>query len=712
MNHADAPSQSGMHVASSSTSDMRLHGSLLTLVRGVCMALVLTELVIAILSLVVTGTSELTVCPLTESCAITPATAQTLHQLGIAPSTYVIGNVALALLEALVFLSVGGVIFWHKSSDPICLAASLVFVTIGLWPFFTNSPYPPAVAFANVSALYVIPLIGYFLVTFPDGRFVPRWSWLLVVLWLVQVIVFEIPGPFNILSWPPPLPVIQLLLTYGGTIGIQIYRYVRVFDASQRQQTKWLVFGLAGLIALNFLVGFIGSLVPGLGAPDSPYQQVSAVLTTLAFLIVPLTTGMAILRSRLWDIDLIIQRTLVYGLLTACVIGLYVLIVGYIGALFQTPNNSLISLIATALVAIIFQPLRGLLQRAANRLLYGERDAPYRMLARLDQQLALALPAEEVLPTLVKTIATALKLPYVAIALLQGDTASHSEQNVVATQGQRTLHAPTEHLPLVYQGETVGQLVFTARAGEAQLTSADRRVLEDLARHAGVIAHAVRLTVDLRRSRERLVVAREEERRRLRRDLHDGLGPMMASMTLTLAAAREYLGRDPATADALLQEMAQHIQGAVSDIRRLVYELRPPTLDDLGLLGTLHEQAKRYAQGGLQVTVEATDTLDPLPAAVEVGAYRIAMEALTNVVRHAQASRCVLKVQRNGTLTIMISDDGCGLPATVRLGIGMRSMHERAEELGGTCTIEARPEGGTVVRACFPLMEDEHEYCR
>src|ERR1051326_1101060 len=129
--------------------------------------------------------------------------------------------------------------------------------------------------------------------------------------------------------------------------------------------------------------------------------------------------GAAIVRYRLWDIDLIIQRTLVYVILSACVIGLYVLIVGYIGALFRTSNNSLISLIATALVAIVFQPLRSLLQRATNRLLYGERDAPYRMLARLDQQLALALPAEEVLPTLVKTIATALKLPYVAIALLR-----------------------------------------------------------------------------------------------------------------------------------------------------------------------------------------------------------------------------------------------------------------------------------------------------
>jgi signal transduction histidine kinase len=320
---------------------------------------------------------------------------------------------------------------------------------------------------------------------------------------------------------------------------------------------------------------------------------------------------------------------------------------------------------------------------------------------------------EDVLPALVKTIATTLKLPYVAVALIQSDTPPLSEERLVAIRGQPPPHTPTEQLPLIYQGETVGQLVLAARQGEVQLSQADRQLLEDLARHAGVIAHAVRLTTDLRRSRERLVVAREEERRRLRRDLHDGLGPTLASLTLTLAAAREYLRRDPATTDALLQELATQVQGAVTDIRRLIYELRPPTLDDLGLIGALRDQAARYAQDRLQIAVEAPVALDPLPAAVEVAAYRIGMEALTNVVRHAQARTCTLTVQRDRNLIIItISDDGCGLPVGLVLGIGMRSMRERAEELGGTCTIEARPEGGTLVVARLPLMEDDHELSR
>jgi signal transduction histidine kinase len=278
---------------------------------------------------------------------------------------------------------------------------------------------------------------------------------------------------------------------------------------------------------------------------DSPVLLFLLPVPLIFGLCLGLAVGAAVLRYRLWDIDLIVNRTLVYGGLSACVIGLYVLIVGYFGALFRIPNNPVISLIATALVAIAFQPLRGLLQGVVNRLMYGERDAPYQVLARLDQQLALALPPEEVLPALVKTIATILKLPYVAIALVQSDASPLPEERLVAIYGYPTPHAQMSRLPLVYQGETVGQFVLAPRPGEVQLTRADRQLLEDLARHAGVIAHAVRLTADLRLSRERIVVAREEERRRLRRDLHDGLGPMLASLTLTLAAAREYLRQIP-----------------------------------------------------------------------------------------------------------------------------------------------------------------------
>jgi signal transduction histidine kinase len=203
-----------------------------------------------------------------------------------------------------------------------------------------------------------------------------------------------------------------------------------------------------------------------------------------------------------------------------------------------------------------------------------------------------------------------------------------------------------------------------------------------------------------------LVTAREEERRRLRRDLHDGLGPQLASLTLTLAAARELLRHDVDAADMLLQELSTHTQAAIADIRRVVYDLRPPALDDLGLVLALREQAAHYSQAGLQITIDAPDHLSPLPAAVDVAAYRIVQEALTNVVRHAQAHTCVVCLTLGDALIVVIRDDGTGLPPGGRAGVGLTSMRERSAELGGTCVIETAPGRGTCIRVELPLHQE------
>ena len=279
----------------------------------------------------------------------------------------------------------------------------------------------------------------------------------------------------------------------------------------------------------------------------------------------------------------------------------------------------------------------------------------------------------------------------------------------MAICGQPNSQAPAERLPIVYQGETVGQLVLAPRSGEAQLTRADRRLLEDLARHAGVIVHAVHLTADLRRSRERLVVAREEERRRLRRYLHDGLGPQLSSQTLTLSAIKKLLRQDPDTAEQLLTDATTHAQEAIADIRRLVYALRPPALDDLGLLAALQEQINQYHASGIVLTLDAPETLPPLPAAIEMACYRIVQEALTNVVRHAHATSAAVHLRVQEALVVEVRDNGQGLPPGVRSGVGLSSMHERAEELGGTCLVEAMAKGGTRVCARLPLSGGRHE---
>jgi len=425
----------------------------------------------------------------------------------------------------------------------------------------------------------------------------------------------------------------------------------------------------------------------------------------------------AILRYKLYDIDILINRTLVYGALSAFVIGIYVLAVVALGAIFHARGNLAVSLVATALVAVLFQPLRGRLQRGVNRLMYGERDDPYAVTSRLGRRIEATLAPEAVLPTVVETIAQALKLPYAAILLKEGDGFRSA-----ASYGSPT--AEPEALPLIYQREEIGRLVIGPRAPGEVFSTGDRSLLEDLARQAEVAVHAVRLTADLQSSRERLVTAREEERRRLRRDLHDGLGPTLASFALKLEGARKLVTRKPEDAEVLLSRLTEQTQDTVMEVRRLVYGLRPPALDDLGLVAAVRQQAESHGfiaheglpgaagdgvsgQTGLVFSLEAPGNMPTLPAAVEVACYRIAQEAITNVARHSRAKTCRvrLSVDRGaGVLEVEITDDGVGMPEDRVAGVGLSSMRERAEELGGTLAVEPRRESGTRVLARLPLL--------
>jgi signal transduction histidine kinase len=486
-------------------------------------------------------------------------------------------------------------------------------------------------------------------------------------------------------------------------IVAQIYRYRRVSSPAQRQQTKWVVYGFA--VALSLVAGLLA--IPTLAfpmqtQPGSLFGSASGILANAILILIPYSFGVALLRYRLYDIDSIINRTLVYGALTACIVALYVFVVGELGALFHTSANLPISLIATGLVAVAFQPLRTLLQRSANRLLYGQRDEPYRVVSRLGQRLEETLTPDAVLPTIVETVAQALKLPYAAIIFQQDGTAA-----TVASYGKAL--GELLRLPLSYQSERIGELVLAPRSPGELFTSADRKLLSDLARQAGVAVHAVRLTQDLQRltqdlqhARERLVATREEERRRLRRDLHDGLGPQLSSQTLLLTSAQMLLRQNPDEVEAILKNAITQSQQAISDIRRLVYALRPPALDDLGLVAAIQEQITQNRASGIAFSFDTRAQLPPLPAAVEVACYRIVQEAITNVVRHAHAHNCTIHLTCEEQLTIDVIDDGQGLPPAHRCGVGLTSMRERAEELGGSWQIEPGPDGGTRVHVELP----------
>jgi signal transduction histidine kinase len=274
-------------------------------------------------------------------------------------------------------------------------------------------------------------------------------------------------------------------------------------------------------------------------------------------------------------------------------------------------------------------------------------------------------------------------------------------------------HERLVRIPLTYQHATVGALLLAPRRGDA-FSPADRRLLHDLARQAGVAVHAVRLhayavqlSTDLQQSRERMVTAREEERRRLRRDLHDGLGPTLAGLTLKVDAALDELAYDTASTAALLHELKGDIQTAITDIRRLVYALRPPALDELSLVGALRVQLASFEHAGLQIVLEALGDLRTLPAAVEVAAYRIVLEAVTNVARHAHAAHAWIHLSRTETHVIIdIQDDGRGVSHNLVPGVGLQSMRERAAELGGTCAITSRSAGGIHVVARLPTHKE------
>ncbi|MFL5800884.1 MAG: histidine kinase [Roseiflexaceae bacterium] len=674
------------------------------------------------------------VCPSGGNCPpqdgigqLSPDGLRALHDLGLSLSFFAAYGVALDVALAAVYSAVAALIFWRRSADRFALFTALALLTFGTATFpatmysalvAAHPAWWPLVAILNFLGLATFSL---FLYLFPDGRFVPRWTRWVALAWIAWLVPkYWIPTWPDVSTWTTWINTVVWLGALGTVVYAQVYRYRHVSTSVQRQQTKWVVFGIAAA-----LMGFLSitlTLAVVAPAPDSAGALltilVGVTITYLCMLLIPLAIGAAILRYRLFDIDIIINRTLVYGALTASVVGIYVLVVGALGALVQARGSLLISLLATGVVAMLFQPLREYLQRAANRLLYGERDNPYAVLARLGQRLEATLAPDAVLPAIVQTVAEALKLPYAALALN-----GPAGLTVVAVHG--TPAATPLHLPLSYQNEPIGELRLAPRAAGEAFSPADRRLLADLARQAGVAAYAMRITADLRRvnadlqrSRARLVTTREEERRRLRRDLHDGLGPALAAQTLKVGTAKYLVSRDPSAAEALLTELEADIGAALAEIRQVVYNLRPAALDELGLVGAIRASAGQYYPqwanagggddiGGLRVVVEAPERLAPLPAAVEVAAYRIVHEALANVVRHAHAQTCQIQLalveQGEQLLCLDIMDDGCGLPRERHQGVGLATMRERAAELGGTCVVAPGPSGGTWVRARLPL---------
>ncbi|MBX3001843.1 MAG: GAF domain-containing sensor histidine kinase [Caldilineaceae bacterium] len=531
----------------------------------------------------------------------------------------------------------------------------------------------------------------------------PYWlDWPLRIA-LILFIIFFGWGMLGTLHGEPVTFVVffGVLVPVIGGIS-QLFRYRRAASEMERQQTRTLLFALlAGAGMATAILGIVGlTAASGIGLSlqvERSLERATFIIFPLLFTAIPIALTFIVLRYRLWEMNIVINRSLIYGTLTALIVVIYVLVVAGVDALLQERLPWIPSALAVGLAAILAQPLREWVQSGVNRLMYGDRDDPFGVLTRLGHRLEATGKAEGVLPTITETVARALKLPYVAVAVKK-------EESFVQVASYGAPLEAVESFPLIDQGEIVGQLQVARRAPNESFQRADRRLLENLARQAGPAVHAVLLAEALQQSRLRLVTAREEERRRLRRDLHDGLGPQLAALRLNVDAIHNHLHRDAARSEVLLLEVKAQIATAIADIRRTVYGLRPPTLDQLGLVSAIREHVRTLgAQNDLQIRVVGPETLPALPAAIEVAAYHVVVESITNVVKHARASHCYVGICLSGDLHLVVSDDGAGLPDHRRAGVGLASMRERVDELGGAFAISSPPGQGTRVEVSLPL---------
>ena len=607
----------------------------------------------------------------------------------------------IAYLGAAVAITVGVLVLVRKPRHPVgwlLVAHGLFFATLALDGASTTHAglvFDQLTQGAWVFLFLFLVLIAYLL---PDGhlanRFWRRW----VTAGLAGVVLFvggaagDAQG-FASSHHGARLPVPWLSETVSGILGvIGLVLVVLLFFGSivevgwrlhrsrgeERLQLLWPVWG-ALTVPVALLIGWINHFL----LADGPFFTPALGLVAVAL---PVTIGIAILRYRLFDIRLVLSRTLTYLLLIVAILAVYALLLFLTGRLFGDRTAG--GLLAVGVVAVAVHPAYSWLRRWSERLMYGLR-ADLRGAIRLLGDRAEAADPDELIAAVTDAVAVALKVDRVWVELSGPE--------------------PGEALrmPMVYRDSPVGQLAVEVPPGRS-FAESDRQLLTDLARYAAILVRSEELHDELRESRSRIITGREEERRRLRRDLHDGVGPSLAAIVLKLNAVQSRT--DPRERESLLTETRDEVKEAIVEVCRLVDGLRPPAIDEVGILDAIRQRADALSGA---VTFEVTGSAGlgapgaQLSAAVEVAAFRIASEAMTNVVRHSGASRCLVRVEVDGAFQLTVADNGQGSDGATRRGVGWTSMRERAAELGGSCTITNQAGGGLIVRAVLPLVREE-----
>jgi signal transduction histidine kinase len=594
---------------------------------------------------------------------------------------------------------------------------------------------PLALVSASASPAFFFALTTLLLV-FPDGHLLSkRWRGFVVLNIVLAVVAGvpplfdpdsigdghrQLPNPIGVAGAHPLLSAVSNAATLTcfamaaiGLVSLAL-RYRRS-DADVRQQIKW--FG-AGVVVL-----VVALIVGGIASPTSQSwtTPIPVIAEIIGFTALPVCIGVAVLKYRLYDIDIVISRTLVYGSLAVLVTAVYVGIAVGIGALVGSggkPNLGL-SILATAIVAVGFQPARERVQKVANRLVYGKRATPYEVLSEFSGRVAETYAADEVLPRMARVLQAGTGAQS-ATVWLRG----HVELRPAATSPEASavsaplamsngtlpeLPGATHAVEVRHQGELLGALSVSKRRGEG-LTPIEEKLVDDLAHQAGLVLKNVRLSADLRArledlraSRQRLVSAQDAERRRLERNLHDGAQQHLVALKVKLGLAEMLLTRDPAKAAATLEQLKGDADEALETLRDLARGIYPPLLADKGLAVALEAQARKAA---LPARVDA-EGLGRYAQDIEATVYFCVLEALQNSQKYAKASDVVVRLhEADERLTFEVQDDGVGFDAsTVRMGAGLSNMNDRVDALGGTVEVISRPGAGTCVRGALPASD-------
>lgn len=628
---------------------------------------------------------------------LTVDAARDLAGYGISTSLYSALLLIFSCIANLSYFAIAALLYRFGRRDPVCLGASMFLIVTGTIfcadrALLADSPMAQSF-FLGLDAIgsFYLP----FLYLFPDGRFSPRWTAIPSAVWVaVQSYRYMVPEQWEHMTWNAAFMSILLLATHGPFLLSLRYRMKRANNAKERRHLRWFGISLStyvlagGLQALPYLL------------QDGLLQLAVQVAFFAGLLFWPIAIGIGVLEQRYRQTVVVLRRTIIFTMLSFLTIVLYAFTISGFSLVLRE-DDVLVSLLACGVIAVLFHPIHNRLQRAVNRLVYGDPTNPYDPLARLYVQMETSGQEQSIWDGVVQGTAQALSLPYAALYV------GNAIEDKAAEFGSPP--PSVTRIPLRWEGEKLGSLALPGQPSLDRLPRESEELLRLLISQLSFALHSARLTEELRESKERLVYAREEERRRLRRDLHDGLGAQLASILLKSDVIADLVEND-ASLHRQVAGVQEDIEEAIKDIRTLVYALRPPVLDEFGLSFALKELAARFSDGNKEVQLLLPESL-PLDEVIEVAAYRIVQEALTNSFRHGEALHCrvELNVRDGRQLHLVIADDGIGFQeSTVQYGVGIRSMKERAEELGGTCELVSSDQG-TTVDVVIPIGKVEAE---